>query len=98
MSGCNSNPITLRLLTKRIAYSDIRLQAHGCNFLSVKQRLRVVVSLCKRRSVSGHIFDTILLTTIDVAPVPTDLVDLGMVVSDRRIDDQVFTFKTVVNE
>ena len=30
--------------------------------------------------------------------VPTDLADLGMVMSDRRIDDQVFTCKTVVNE
>ena len=99
MSGCNANPITLRLLTKRIAYSNIRLQAHGCSFLSVKQRLRVVVSLCNRRSVSGHTFDSILLTTINVAPVvPTHLADLGMVMSDRRIDDQAFTCKTVVNE
>ena len=57
-----------------------------------KQRLRVVVSLCKRRSVSGHTFYSNLLTTINVDPVaPTDLTFLGMVMSGRRIDDQVFT-------
>ena len=65
-----------------------------------KQRLRVVVSLCKRRSVSGHTFYSNLLTTINVAPVaPTVLTDLGMVMSDRRIDDQLFICRnTAFNE
>ena len=36
--------------------------------------------------------DSIILTTIKVDPVaPTDLTDLGMVMSDRRIEDQAFT-------
>ena len=57
-------------------------------------------SLCKRRSVSGHTFYSNLLTTINVAPVaPTVLTDLGMVMSDRRIDDQLFTCRnTAFNE
>ena len=65
-----------------------------------KQRLGVVVSLCKRRSVNAHTFDSILLTTINVDPAaPTDLTVLGMVMSDRMIDHRAFTCrKTVVNE
>ena len=45
-------------------------------------------------------FDSVLLTTVSVDLVAsTDLTDLGMVMSDRNIDDQTFTCrKTVVNE